>query len=165
MSSSDELVEQLVSLLCASTLKLATAESCTGGMIGALCTSISGSSQWYVGGCVTYTNELKIKMLDVSADTLEEFGAVSVEVAAEMATGVARSCGADVSISTTGIAGPTGGTDAKPVGTVCIGCHVQGDTYASMFHFQGDRHSVRSQSVSKALEMCLELLRRNADAR
>jgi len=165
LSSVNDVLEQIAIQLRLSHWKLATAESCTGGLLGATCTAISGSSMWYAGGCVTYTNALKQTLTSVSEETLDTYGAVSVEVAREMCVGVAKVCEAQVSISTTGIAGPTGGTESKPVGTVCIGCSVDGETHASQFHFQGDRQSVRDQAVQASLEMCLSMLRRNADAR
>ncbi len=163
MSSSDEVVKQLATLLCSLNWTLATAESCTGGLIGSACTKRSGSSQWYVGGCVTYSNRLKNHLLGVSNVALESNGAVSLEVAKEMAHGVAKICEAEVSISTTGVAGPDGGTKKKPVGMICIGCHAYGKTHASTFHFQGDRQSIREQTVSTALQMCLDILRGGLD--
>lgn len=165
MSSTEEHIEQIANLLCASNWTLATAESCTGGLLGAACTELSGSSRWYAGGCVTYTNELKIKLIGVSKETLQTQGAVSLEVALEMCQGVAKACDAQVSISTTGIAGPSGGTETKPIGTVCIGCYVDGEVHASLFNFQGDRQSVRKQTVVASLEMCLSVLRGDVDER
>ena len=163
MSLKNELVKQLATLLSSSESVLAIAESCTGGLVSAACTGRSGSSQWYAGGFVTYTNELKSQLLNVSEKTLQQYGAVSIEVAKEMCEGVANACNANVSISTTGIAGPTGGTEAKPIGTVCIGCFVDGESHASMFHFSGDREHVREQAVQASLEMCLGMLRGNTN--
>lgn len=136
---------------------ITTAESCTGGLISAAITEISGSSQWFDRGFVTYSNDAKIKMLGVQAETIEKFGAVSLETAREMALGAIKNSNADVSVSVTGIAGPTGGTADKPVGTVCIGL-MRRDLerpVAKVFHFDGDRYFVRYQTVMKALEVLL----------
>lgn len=136
---------------------VATAESCTGGMISAAITEIPGSSQWFDRGFVTYSNEAKIDMLGVKAETLEHYGAVSLETAREMALGALTRSKANVAVSVTGIAGPTGGTDEKPVGTVCIGL-MRDDIdkpVAKVYHFSGDRYAVRYQTMMTCLDLLL----------
>lgn len=137
--------------------KIATAESCTGGLISAAITEVSGSSLWFDRGFVTYSNEAKMELLGVKEQTLQAFGAVSLETAREMAAGALAHSNADVAVSVTGIAGPTGGTEQKPVGTVCIGLkrRDQEQAVACEFHFAGDRYFVRYQTVMKALESLL----------
>lgn len=117
----ENLPEMLVKTLSEKGLKIATAESCTGGLISKMITDVSGASAVFDCGVCSYANEIKAKILGVSEDDLKEFGAVSKEVAMQMAQGVRELSGADIGISTTGIAGPTGGSDLKPVGTVFIG--------------------------------------------
>jgi nicotinamide-nucleotide amidase len=130
---------------------IAGAESCTGGLIAAVLTSVSGSSAWVDRGFVTYSNEAKMEMLGVSAVTLETFGAVSEETAREMALGALSRSRATMAYSVTGVAGPTGGTAAKPVGMVCFGfADVHGVTTVTC-HFVGNRSAVREQSVNFVL--------------
>lgn len=131
---------------------LATAESCTGGWIAKLCTDIPGSSAWFQGGAVTYNNALKQALLGVAATTLKRHGAVSRECALEMVAGALARLGATVAVAVTGIAGPSGGTPDKPVGTVWIAWQWRaGDPQAEVFHFAGDRDAVRRQTVAVAL--------------
>ena len=137
---------------------LATAESCTGGMIAAACTDLSGSSQWFERGFVTYSNEAKAEMLAVPPGLIEEHGAVSESVARAMADGALAHSRAQVSLAVTGIAGPTGGTEAKPVGTVWFAWCVDGETHSEMQHFAGDRAAVRVATVRYALKRLLSLL-------
>ena len=127
------------------------AESCTGGLIAAVLTSVSGSSAWVDRGFVTYSNEAKIEMLDVSSKTLDAFGAVSEETAREMAAGALKSSRATMAYSVTGVAGPTGGTAAKPVGMVCFGFASVSGVTSLTHHFKGDRSAVREQSVNFVL--------------
>lgn len=130
-----------------------TAESCTGGLIAGSITEISGSSQWFERGFVTYTNTAKEEMLGVQASTLQRVGAVSRETAKEMAEGALAHSHADISVAVTGIAGPTGGSAEKPVGTVWIAFCVRGQqAVAHCHHFDGDRHAVRSQTIIEALD-------------
>lgn len=136
--------------------KIATAESCTGGLIAQKITSVSGASGCFDCGVVTYSNEQKHKILGVSEVTLKTFGAVSEQTALEMCKGVKKLANADVGISVTGIAGPTGGTKEKPVGTVWIGICSADVHRAECFHFDGDRDAVRESTANKALEMVLE---------
>jgi len=132
--------------------RLATAESCTGGMVAAAITDIGGSSTWFERGFVTYTNEAKIEMLGVRAETLAAHGAVSEAVAAEMAAG-ALVAGVDLSVAVTGIAGPSGATPGKPVGLVCFAWARRGGIVETCTRrFGGDRAAVRLASVVEALE-------------
>ena len=140
-------------------VSLATAESCTGGGVAAACTRIPGSSEWFERGMVTYTNIAKEEMLGVSRKTLEAHGAVSEEVAREMAAGALQHSHADVSVAVTGIAGPGGGVPGKPVGTVHFAWAVRGgDIQARQFLFKGNRAAVQLQSVAVALQGLIDLL-------
>jgi len=140
-------------------LKLATAESCTGGWIAQAVTSVSGSSEWFDRGFVTYSNEAKKELLGVRERTLSRHGAVSRETAKEMAAGALARSRAQVSIAVTGVAGPAGGTKAKPVGTVCFAWSRKGGAMESVTRrFRGGRDRVRRQSVVFALKGLLERL-------
>jgi len=150
----EELSNALGGILKKQNSTLATAESCTGGFLSKVITDIPGSSEYYRGGVVAYSNDLKSSLLSVSTDTLSRFGAVSRQTAAEMAEGAAEVSGSDLAVSTTGIAGPEGGTKQKPVGTVYIGLAAKGEnTGVEEFHFRGDRDTIRMVSVNKALFM------------
>jgi len=139
-------------LLLERNLTLATVESCTGGLVGAMVTDIAGSSAWYLGGFVTYANERKMSDVGVRRETLDAHGAVSAQTACEMARGGLSRTGADVAIATTGVAGPSGGSDAKPVGTVYVAVALRdGEIYARRFHFPGDRITVRRRTAHLAL--------------
>ena len=127
------------------------AESCTGGLIAAVLTSVSGSSTWVDRGFVTYSNEAKMQMLGVSPATFDVFGAVSVETAREMATGALNASRATMAYSVTGVAGPTGGTATKPVGMVCFGFATVNGVTSFTHYFKGDRGAVREQSVNFVL--------------
>jgi len=140
--------------------RLATAESCTGGWVTKVCTDIAGSSQWFECGFVTYSNAAKIRDIGVSARTLEDHGAVSEATVREMAAGALRVSGADVAVAISGIAGPDGGTPAKPVGTVWFGLawrrrSMDIEVTAETQLFSGDRELIRRRSVARALEMVL----------
>lgn len=131
-----------------------TAESCTGGWIAKVLTDISGSSQWFEQGFITYSNEAKQKLVDVRAESLASFGAVSERVVTEMAEGALRNANADYAISVSGIAGPDGGSAEKPVGTVWFGLAVKGGTTRCyLHHFEGDRDAVRHQATARALTL------------
>ena len=143
-------------LNCLAGRTLVTAESLTGGGIGAALTAIPGSSSVYKGGVISYTNEVKHDILGVSAETLETHGAVSVQTAEEMAVGVRRLLQADVAVSVTGLAGPGGDDYGNPVGTVCIGYSDARESFAVKFHFPGDREAVRTQTIRAALELVLD---------
>ncbi len=136
-------------------LQLAVAESCTGGLISHRITNVSGSSTYFLGGVVAYANEAKVHLLGVSPETLEKFGAVSFETVLEMASGVRNALTADIGISTSGIAGPTGGTSDKPVGTVWIGISSDMSGTALIFHFKGNRLSIKEQAAQAALQVLL----------
>lgn len=151
------MVKAIANRCCTEQIKVATAESCTGGLVAALFTSQPGSSEWFTAGFVTYSNEAKQAMVGVSHKTLEHYGAVSEETAGEMAQGAVAHSDADISLSITGIAGPEGGSNDKPVGTVCFGWAKAGDKPKTDTRlFEGDRASVREQSVQYALEKLLE---------
>jgi nicotinamide-nucleotide amidase len=151
--------EQVGKRLKASGGMIVTAESCTGGWVAQELTAIAGSSAWFDRGFVTYSNEAKQEMLGVRADTLRQHGAVSEETAREMAQGALGRSRGTVALSITGIAGPTGGTAEKPVGTVCFGWATkQGAMLAERKHFPGDREAVRRQSVEYSLAGVLRLL-------
>ena len=153
MPGDSELVSRLAQAMLARGGMIATAESCTGGMIAAALTSIAGSSAWFDRGFVTYSNEAKIELLGVGATTLAHEGAVSEATAAEMVRGALARSRADLAVSVTGIAGPGGGSPDKPVGTVCFGWCVRGAApHTSRVHLPGDRAAVRDASVRIALE-------------
>jgi nicotinamide-nucleotide amidase len=139
-------------------LSMATAESCTGGGVAQAVTEIPGSTGWFECGFVTYSNASKTEMLDVPAALIAQFGSVSVEVAGAMAEGAVANSNADVAVSTTGIAGPTGAVPGKPVGTVCFGWSKGGSTHTERLVFAGDRRSVREQTVAHALAGLLRFL-------
>ena len=134
-------------------VRMSTAESCTGGLLGGELTAVAGSSVWYVGGVVAYENERKVEDLGVPAALIDTAGAVSSEVAKAMANGVRSRTGSDIGLSTTGIAGPGGGTEDKPVGTVWIGVSDAQGTVARCFQFPGERSLVRRRTVLAALQM------------
>lgn len=141
-------------------VKIVTAESCTGGMITATLTDIAGSSAVFERGFVTYSNEAKVESLGVNPSLITQHGAVSSQVAVAMAQGALKHSKADVAVAVTGIAGPDGGTPTKPVGTVFIAVASARDGNVEECHFNGDRASVRQQSVAKALDMLEALISR-----
>ena len=149
----------LAELLQAKRWMLATAESCTGGMISAACTDLAGSSHWFERGFVSYSNDAKTELLGVDAGLIEQHGAVSEAVARAMAAGAISHSKAQVAVAVTGVAGPTGGTRTKPVGTVWFGWSVGGALTTEMIRFDGDRAAVRSATVQHALRRLVELLR------
>ena len=136
--------------------KLATAESLTGGLIGGAITAVPGASKVYAGGIVSYTNEIKHKLLGVSWEDLNAYGAVSAPVAKAMAAGARRVLEADVAVSVTGLAGPDADEFGHPVGTVFIGYADEHTTLAREYHFEGNREQVRQQTVQAAMELVLE---------
>lgn len=181
------LIDKISFLLTRAGYHMATAESCTGGLIAATCTETPGSSEWFKGGIVAYANEIKRDLLHVSADSLREKGAVSGTVVRQMALGALSVCGAQASIAVSGVAGPSGGTPEKPVGTVwiaialleqegvCIldldnlsrrlpGCSManagegRAVVHAMRHHFNGDRHEVRRKTTERGLQDLLALL-------
>jgi nicotinamide-nucleotide amidase len=153
------LAERIGERLVARHAMLVTAESCTGGWVAQALTAVAGSSAWFERGFVTYSNAAKEELLGVRSATLARHGAVSEEAACEMALGALERSHASVSLAITGIAGPTGGTPDKPVGTVCFAWAGAGlTTRAETRRFVGDREAVRRQSVEHSLQMLLELL-------
>lgn len=137
--------------------RLATAESLTGGGIGQALTSVSGASAVYAGGVISYTNEVKHKVLGVPVEILERYGAVSMWTAGYMADGVRKLLDADVAVSVTGLAGPDGDEFGHPVGTVFIGYADQRYIFAREYHFCGNREEIREQTICAALELILEM--------
>jgi len=155
------LATELGSALLARGWKVTVAESCTGGLVAAAITSVAGSSDWFDVGYVTYSNAAKASLLGVPEATLAAHGAVSEEAACAMAVGAHAKSGADLAVAVTGIAGPAGGTPAKPVGTVCFAWVGRGRVVeATTCRFDGDRAAVRRQSVSFALRGLLERAQR-----
>ena len=139
---------------------IATAESCTGGLISAAITAESGSSAYFDRGFVTYSNQAKMDCLGVSLETLDTYGAVSEQTAIAMAQGALKNSQAGIALSVTGIAGPTGGTEEKPVGLVYIGCAISDKATAKECHFENNgRAYIREQTVETALEFILENLK------
>lgn len=140
-------------------IRLATAESCTGGWVGMVVTAVPGSSAWYDRGFITYTNDAKHTQLGVAMATMDSAGAVSEATVREMAAGVLQHSLADIALSISGIAGPSGGTPQKPVGTVCIGWAMRdGTTLQTTCRLDGDREEVRARAVAAALRGVIELL-------
>jgi nicotinamide-nucleotide amidase len=138
--------------------KVCTAESCTGGLIAKTFTDLAGSSDWFERGFVTYSNAAKNEMLAVPASLIEDYGAVSEAVATAMASGALRHSEADYSIAVTGVAGPGGSSDDKPVGTVWIAVASAGQMVAKRYQFDGDRQAVRAATLHRALELLLDLV-------
>ena len=153
-----DLIGLLADLMLKNDLFLTTAESCTGGMIAATCTDLAGSSAWFDRGFVTYSNAAKTDMLGVDAALIAQHGAVSEPVARAMAFGAIRHSAAQVSVAVTGVAGPSGGSAEKPVGTVWFGFSVQGTLTSELMHFDGDRAAVRAAAVRHAVQRLVRLL-------
>ena len=152
-----ELARQLGQVLKEKKMKIVTAESCTGGGIAQAITEISGSSAWFDRGFVTYSNISKVQMIQINQKTLDRYGAVSKEVAIEMVKGALINSDADLAVSVTGIAGPTGGTDEKPIGTVFIAVKKIEKKENCLSHvFLGNRMQIRQHAVQYALELCME---------
>ena len=152
------LAADLAEILLKKDWVLATAESCTGGLIAATCTDLAGSSGWFERGFVSYSNEAKSELLGVSAALIEQHGAVSKAVALAMTEGALRHSRAQVALAVTGVAGPGGGTPAKPVGTVWFGWATPTGLTSEMCRFDGDRASVRQATVRHSLKRLVELL-------
>jgi len=156
---SSQLAHQLGEALLAKDWKLACAESCTGGGIAATVTEIAGSSQWFDRGFVSYSNLAKQEMLGVGKSTLDAHGAVSEAVVREMVAGSLSRSQASLAVAVSGIAGPSGGTDEKPVGTVCLAWQIEGqEPVVRTEHFSGDRASIREQTVFTALQGLLSVV-------
>ncbi|MBO4440838.1 CinA family protein [bacterium] len=153
-----EAAERLVEVLKKRNFKISGAESCTGGMVAAALTSVSGVSAFFEESFVVYSERTKIKNIGVRSEIIEKFGVVSLECAAEMAEKTAEKTGADITFGITGIAGPTGAEPGKPVGTVCFGVFLCGRTESTVRYFSGSRESVREQAVEFILNWMVELL-------
>lgn len=159
MSENVEYVKKIVETLKARGEVFCTAESCTGGQISKTVTDLAGVSAVFFGGVVSYVNEIKEKLLGVRHKTLEKYGAVSEQTAAEMAAGAVRALGADFSVAVTGIAGPDGGSEEKPVGLVYIACaDKNGNVKVTKNLFSGDRKAVRDQTTKTALQMLADFV-------
>ena len=154
----EAVLTQISESLLARGWMLATAESCTGGLIAGACTALAGSSQWFERGFVSYSNAAKTELLGVPAALIAAHGAVSEPVARAMAEGAVARSHAQVALAVTGVAGPSGGTPAKPVGTVWFGWQVDGQTHSEVQHFAGNRAAVRAQTVQHALQRLRGLL-------
>jgi PncC family amidohydrolase len=156
--SCNDLADNLGRALLRKNLTISTAESCTGGLIGAAITSVPGASAWFRGGIIAYDNAVKISHLDVAAQTIERYGAVSGETVHAMANGAARKFGTDCAIAVSGIAGPEGGSAEKPVGLAYIGVYCNGKTHVVKRVFSGDRESVRAQAAETGMRILLKML-------
>jgi PncC family amidohydrolase len=142
---------------------LATAESCTGGLLGHRITNVPGSSDYYIGGVTSYAYKAKVGLLGVHWETLDKYGAVSEQVVLEMARGVRRVLGADLGVSISGVAGPGGGTSEKPVGLVWIALSAREGDWARRFLFSGERLAIKRQSAQAALQILVDYLEENYD--
>jgi len=158
MHLTTSLCEQISIILQSKKWMLATAESCTGGLIASACTELAGSSLWFERGFITYSNASKSELLSIPKQVIDLNGAVSEAVVRAMAAGALANSNAQVSLSVTGIAGPGGGTADKPVGTVWFGWCIQANTYAECRHFVGNRTQVREATVRHSLKRLLSLL-------
>lgn len=148
----------LLDLLEKYNLKIATAESCTGGLVASVLCDISGISKYFEEGFVTYSENAKMKNLGVLPETIENYGVVSCEVAEEMAIGACKSANTNCAVATTGVAGPTGGTEENPVGTVCFACVVKNQVLTERMIFEGTRMEIRMQAAIYALEMLCDYI-------
>ena len=156
-----QLVEQLAELAIQKNIMLATAESCTGGGIATAMTALAGSSAWFDAGFVTYSNEAKNRMLNVPMAVIETHGAVSESVVEAMTAGAVANSQAQLSVAVSGVAGPGGGTESKPIGTVWIAWRSASESVTQLYQFNGDRDSVRLQTVEQALSGLVKLLNKN----
>ncbi len=154
-----DLTKTLADILLSRNWTLSLAESCTGGLVCATLTELAGSSEWFERGYITYSNDAKTECLGVSAQLIESHGAVSEQTAKAMAEGARINSGSDVAISITGIAGPSGGSADKPVGTVCFGWATENQSLTRIMRFDGDRQAVRQQATEFALIELIALLR------
>ena len=153
-----QLAQLLGNQLSAKGWQISSAESCTGGGVGYVITSISGSSAWFKKGFITYSNDAKRDMLGVSEHTLNQYGAVSATTVQEMAQGAAKQANAEVAVAISGIAGPDGGTPEKPVGTVWFGFFINGQNSSQKLLIDGDRQTIRIKAIEFALSNTLKLL-------
>ena len=154
-----DLVDELIALLLARGFKLVTAESCTGGLLSAAITEKSGASEIFERGFITYSNEAKVEELEVPEDIIKQYGVVSSETAQAMAVGALKNSHTDIAVSITGIAGPDGGSEEKPVGLVYIGVALKnGLTETFGYVFEGNRTEIRTQTVESALQHSIDIL-------
>ncbi|MDP4535512.1 CinA family protein [Alkalimonas collagenimarina] len=158
-----QLASELGQLLIQQQLTVTTAESCTGGGIAYHLTAVPGSSAYLDRSFITYSNKSKQQLLAVPPQTLQQFGAVSLQTVQEMAAGAAKAASADLAIAVSGIAGPGGGSEHKPVGTVCFGFWLKGVCTSNQLHFDGDRTEIRQQSINFALQQSIRLLTASAN--
>lgn len=158
MTNADKLAAQVLQKLCAHGLTLATAESCTGGLVGKLLTDIPGSSEVYMGGVISYTNAVKQRLLGVQDDTLRVYTAVSRQTAHEMALGARETVGADIGVSVTGLAGPGSDETGRAPGLVYIAIDMPGVSYCKELHLSGGRAAVRELAAEAVLELVLEFV-------
>ena len=158
MNASD-ITKTLAQILLSKNWTVSLAESCTGGLVCATLTELAGSSEWFERGYITYSNEAKTECLGVPAQLIESHGAVSEEVAKAMAEGARINSGSNTAISITGVAGPSGGSVEKPVGTVCFGWATENQTLTKTMHFDGDRQMIRQEAARFALTELIALLR------
>lgn len=154
----ENLSKTLGKILVEKKMRLAVAESCTGGMIGSTITDVAGASRYFLGGVITYNNRIKSSILGVSLKTLNNYGAVSSQTVTAMAYAVRKLMKADCSIAVSGIAGPGGGTSEKPVGLVYIGIAVKNTVKSFKYRFKGTRHQIRRQAVEEALKRLVRSL-------
>ena len=152
------IAQQLGEMLCKKNAKLTTAESCTAGGISEAITAVSGSSQWFEFGFVTYANSAKQQLLGVSKEALDEYGAVSEQVVKQMAQGAIKQSQADYAIAVSGIAGPDGGTQDKPIGTVWVCWQTPTRSWTQQLMLSGDRQAVRTAAIKKSLQQLLQHL-------
>jgi len=153
-----QLITRLATLACSNQLRICTAESCTGGLIAKSFTDLAGSSDWFECGFVTYSNQSKTEMIGVPESVIAEYGAVSEAVVNAMASGALRNSAADISIAVTGVAGPAGGSEDKPVGTVWIGVASSQQQVAIKYRFDGDREAIREAAMRQAIEDVLRII-------
>lgn len=153
-----QLAQEIVDKLTDMKYTIATAESCTGGMVAQYITSVSGASSVFECGIIAYANRIKEQELSVSSDDLSKYGAVSEQVCKQMAQGIQRKANANIGVSVTGIAGPTGGTPEKPVGTVYIGVATISSVSCKLLSLKGNRDSIREQTVEQLFELILEVI-------
>lgn len=152
--------EKAAHLLIEKGMTISVSESCTGGMLASAIIDYPGASEVFEEGCVTYSNEAKMRRLGVKKETLDAYGAVSGETAREMAEGIALAAGTDIGVSITGVAGPGGGTEEKPIGLVYIGLYMGGKVRSRKLHLSGDRRQIRHSAVRSALEWLIFELER-----
>ncbi len=157
------LEQKIIQLMTEHQLTLSAAESCTGGLLSARLINVPGASAVYEAGFVTYANKAKHKLIGVKKKTLKDYGAVSKETAKEMVKGTLKETGADYAVAITGIAGPGGGTEEKPVGLVYIGCGRKHHIVVKQYHFSGERMQIREAGVENALNQLWEVLKEDVD--